>query len=178
MHIPYLDPRILSRGKNLEMRLQLVFCLNLHSNHLQMKECYPHSKEGPFIYSNQLTNLETINLWFFWGSFAIWGSGATTTHLPHGFTPTNTCPTRNSNGWCLGYVAFDCHENFQINWESFAHRDQQKTCSWYVVPMLWRWQMSSNHSCTSSIVKQLRAHCHIWIDPKITNYVESKLSTG
>ena len=23
------------------------------------------------------------------------------------------------------YVAFECHANFEINWESFAHRDQQ-----------------------------------------------------
>ena len=25
-----------------------------------------------------------------------------------------------------GYDAFECHANFQINWESFAHRDQPK----------------------------------------------------
>jgi hypothetical protein len=65
-------------------------------------------------------------LYDFLGSFAFRGNGTTTTHLPHGFTPTNTCPTKTSNGKCLEYVAFECHGNFQINWESFAHRDQQK----------------------------------------------------
>ena len=55
-------------------------------------------------------------------------------HLPHAFTPTTTCPTNNSNGGCLGYVACECHANFHINWESFAHRAQQKKCLGYVAP--------------------------------------------
>ena len=73
--------------------------------------------------------------------FAIWASGETTTHLLHGFTPTNTCPTKifngyalkkkspneeNSNNGCLGYGALECHANIQINWKSFARKDQQK----------------------------------------------------
>ena len=33
-------------------------------------------------------------------SFVIRGNGATTTHLPHGFTPTDACPTKNFNGRC------------------------------------------------------------------------------
>ena len=42
-------------------------------------------------------------------------------HLPHGFTPTNTRPTKQSNCRCLRYAAFECHANLQISWESFAH---------------------------------------------------------
>ena len=68
-------------------------------------------------------------------SFAIWGSNTTSTHLPHGFTPTNTCPTKNSINRYLSYVAFECEANFQITWGSFAHRDQHKKmfkicCPW------------------------------------------------
>ena len=37
---------------------------------------------------------------------------------------------------CLGYVVFECHANSHINWESFAHRDQQKTCLRYATPKL------------------------------------------
>ena len=33
-----------------------------------MTKCYPHSKVGPYTYSNQLTNLETI-ISYFLGSF-------------------------------------------------------------------------------------------------------------
>ena len=62
----------------------------------------------------------------FLGSFAIWGAVVTTPHLSHGCTPTNTFPTKISNGRCLQYVVFECHANFQIILESFAHRDQQK----------------------------------------------------
>ena len=33
----------------------------------------------------------------------------------------------HSNGRCVGYVALlECHASFEINWESFAHRDQQR----------------------------------------------------
>ena len=45
-------------------------------------------------------------------------------NLPHAFTPTNTCPTKNSDSRCLRYVVFECHASFQISWVSFAHRDQ------------------------------------------------------
>ena len=62
----------------------------------------------------------------FWGSFAIWGSSPTSAHYPDGFTPTATCPTKCYDGRWLGYVAFECHVNFQIEWELFAHRDQPK----------------------------------------------------
>jgi hypothetical protein len=71
-----------------------------------------------------------------WGSFAIWSSSPTSHHHPNGFTPTSTCPTKHSDGRCLGFVAFECHANFHINWRLFAHRDQPKikikTCLGYV----------------------------------------------
>ena len=109
-------------------------------------------------------------------SFAIWGSNTTSTHLPHGFTPTNTCPTKNSINRYLSYVAFECQANFQITWGSFAHRDQHKKCLRYVAPEPQRWQMSIFGSWTDSFVNQLRAHSHIWVNPNLTNFIESKLS--
>ena len=56
--------------------------------------------------------------------------------------------------------------------------DQQKTCLGYVLPKLQRWQMSSMHSYINSTVNQYRAHSHIWIHPKITNYTELEVSTS
>jgi hypothetical protein len=53
------------------------------------------------------------------GSFAIWDSSVTIVHLPHGFTPTNTC---------LGYVTLECHATSQIIWELFAHKGRQTIC--------------------------------------------------
>ena len=38
-------------------------------------------------------------------------------------------------GRCLGYVVFDCHANFQINWESFAHMDRQKHVKDHILPL-------------------------------------------
>ena len=49
-----------------------------------------------------------------------------TVHLPHGFTLTNTCSTKNTNNRCFGYDAFECHAFFHINCKLLAHRDQQK----------------------------------------------------
>ena len=77
------------------------------------------------IYSNQLTYLETIILWFL-GKFCNFMQGC------HNWAPSTWIstyqhnPTKNSNGRCLGHVAFECHTKFHINWESFAHRNQQK----------------------------------------------------
>ena len=86
----------------------------------------PSFKEGA-IYLLKLAHKSWKPLFCdFLGSFAIWGDDASVAHLPHGFTPTNTCPTINSNNTCLGYDVFECHANFQNNWESFAHREQQK----------------------------------------------------
>ena len=111
-------------------------------------------------------------------SFGTRGIDDTITHLPHGFTPTNTCPTKNSKGRCLGFATFECCAIFQINWESFVHRDQlKKYVLWYVAPKPCRWQMSSFGSWTGFVVNQLRTHHHIWLIPQIANYVESKLST-
>ena len=165
------------RDRNLETKLGLVFLPSLHSNHPQIIRCYPHSKERQYTYSNQLGKFETIILWFR-GSFAIWDSDAIPTHLPHRFTPTNTCPIKNSNGKCLGYVAFECHAYFHNTWESFVHKDQQRTCLGYVAPKPQRWQMSNFGWKTSFIVNKLRPHSHIWINPKIANFFESKLSMG
>lgn len=81
-----------------------------------MTKCDSHSHEGQYIYSNQLKNLDTNHLGCL-GSIAIWGNSATTAQNPYGSTPTNTCPTKNSNDRCLGFVAFECHADFQIHYE-------------------------------------------------------------
>ena len=36
------------RGNILEIKLGLVFLLNLHLNYLHMTKCYPRSKEGRY----------------------------------------------------------------------------------------------------------------------------------
>ena len=69
--------------------------------------------------------------------------------------------------WCFGKLC---------NLRHRCHNYAPFTCLGYVAPELWRWQMSSRHSQTDSTVKQLRAHSHIWIILKISNFVESKLS--
>ena len=68
------------------------------------------------------------------------------------FTPTNTCPNRNSNDRCLRYLAFECQANFPINWEAFADRDQQKTRLRYDALKLRRRQTSSLGSWTGSTI--------------------------
>ena len=50
------------KGNYLGSQLGLVFWSNLHSNHLQMTKCYPHSKERQYTYLNELTNLQIISL--------------------------------------------------------------------------------------------------------------------
>ena len=74
------------RGNGLEMKLGLVFWLNLNSNHLRMTKRYPHSKEGQYIYSNQLKNIEAIIVWFFWEALQFEAMVPQTVHLRHGFT--------------------------------------------------------------------------------------------
>ena len=103
----------------------------------------------------------------FWGSFAIGGSSATTAHLPH-------VRLKISNGRCLGYVVFECHANFHINWESFAHRDQQKNmlrvcCPWIAeVTDVEFWFMDRFHC------KPIESTPIFKLIQKITNFVESK----
>ena len=60
------------------------------------------------------THLEP-SIFYIWESFAIWGNGATIMHLPHGSTPTNTCPTKYSNARCLRLVCV---------WVSYKNLDQ------------------------------------------------------
>ena len=83
-------------------------------------------KRGAIYYSKWLTYLETICDFF--REFEATVTQLSTFHMdPH--LPTHVCPTKKeSNGGCLRYVVFECHANFQIIWEAFAHRDQQKTC--------------------------------------------------
>ena len=110
------------RGNGLGIKLGLLFFFiepPLKSS--------PNDKLFPSFKSGEIYLLETThgtsNCHFviFWEAFAIWAGGATTAHLAYGLIPANTCPTQNSNGRCLGYVVFECHAKFQVNWESFAH---------------------------------------------------------
>ena len=142
---------LVSRGYNLQNKLGLVFWYDLHSNHLQWQTFTFIQKRGSIPTQINSQILKPVYM-ILWEILAIWCKGATTTHLPRGFTPTNTCLTSNYDNRCLGYVAFECHANFHINWESFVHRDQQKTCLGLVAPKAWRWQMSSKCLRTGSIV--------------------------
>ena len=112
------------RRSNLEFRFGLKFFYQTSTQIVSKQQDDIFFKgKGQYTYSNQVTYFETIILL---RSFAIQDSSVTIAHLPHGCTPTNTCPTKNSNSRYLGHVAFKCHANFQINWEPAAHRDQQK----------------------------------------------------
>jgi len=111
---------VVLRDNNLEIKLGLFYWLNIHSNHLQMTKCYPIQKRDniPTQSTHKSWNHYFVN---FWGSFTIWGSGATSVHLPHGFTSTNKCPTKYIDGRCLGYVEFECHAIFFMLIENHLH---------------------------------------------------------
>ena len=147
-----------------------MFWLNLHSIYLEMTKCYPHSIKGQYIYSNQLTNFKIIILWFL-GKLCNLRQRCLNLHLLHGFAPTSACPTKHSIERCLGYIVFTYQPNSNqlgviCTW------DQQR----YIAPKLWRWQMKSFGLWTGSIVNQLWAYSHIWINQKTKNLVDSKLS--
>jgi hypothetical protein len=124
---------VVLRGYSLELKLGLVFLLNLHSNHLLMKNPTLVQKRGniPTQISSQI--LKPL-LYDFLGSFAFRGNSTTTTHLPHGFTPTSTCLTKTSNGKCLGYVAFECHGIFKSIGSHLHIGINKKTCLGYDAP--------------------------------------------
>jgi hypothetical protein len=118
---------MVSRGNSLELKLGFGFLIEppLKSSPIDQKNVIVIQKRGN-IFSQICSQILEPLCCDVVGSFAIYGNRATITHLPHKFTPTNTCPTENSNDRCLGYVAFECHANFHICWESFAHRDRHK----------------------------------------------------
>ena len=135
-----------------------------------------------------LTQILNHCFMMFLGSFAIKGNVAEIAHLLHGCTPTNTCPIKNFNTWCLRYVAFECNMNFHINWESFGHKEQPKNnkiyllllhikCLGFDAPKLRKWRMSSFGSWTGSTINRLKAHSCIEINQKIANALYSNLST-
>ena len=133
---------VVSEGNILGISLGLVFWggSNLHSNHLQMIKWYPCSKRGKYAYLKHLTNLETIYFVIFWEACGIRGSSATSVHLPSGFTPTNTCPTKEIQRLCpkiskrrkiktvdvQDMSRSSIMQSFQINWKPFVHRDKQQ----------------------------------------------------
>jgi hypothetical protein len=100
------------RGSSLELKLGLFFLLNLHPNHLQMTKSYPHSKEEKYTYSNQLTNLETV-VCDFWGSFAILRQSCHNCAPSTWIYTLSTCPTKNSNGRCLGFACWSTMQVFR-----------------------------------------------------------------
>jgi hypothetical protein len=68
-----------------------------------------NSRKGLYTYPNRLINLELI---IFWDALQFKATMSKLAHLSHGFTPTNACPTKNSNRRCVKHVAFECHANF------------------------------------------------------------------
>ena len=128
-------------------------------------------KRGNYTCSNQLTNLEII-FGKFLGSFAIWGNDATLARLPHGRQPPTHFQFKKSHDRYLGYVVLPC--KFSDKVESFAHRDQQTNMYRICCSKPQRWPLSSFGLWTSSTINWLRACSHIWTNPKITNFFESK----
>ena len=82
----------------------------MHLKHLQMTKCYPHSKERQYTYSNQ--PLKLFFFVIFWEALQFEVAVPQLHNFHMGFTPINTCPTKNSSNKCLGYVALECHANF------------------------------------------------------------------
>ena len=78
-----------------------------------------------------------------------------TTHMD--LHPLTHVQLNNPHNKCLGYVVFEWHAKFQINWESFAHRDQQKNM---IAPKPWRWRMPSFGLWTGFNVNLFRTHSH------------------
>ena len=126
---------MVSRGNNLENKLGLVFYWASTQIISKWKKKILVQKMGNI--TTQI-NAQILKSLFreFLGSWGNWWSGATVMHHPHGFTPTNTCSTKNPNNVCLGHVAFSCQTKFQIIWESSAHKGSTKkyclgyTCPW------------------------------------------------
>ena len=106
------------RGNNLEIKSGLVFWSNLlvfwsnlYSNPLQMTKCYPRSKERIYLLN---TTYKSWNQCFviFWEALQFEAAMPQLRTFHMGYTPTNTCPTKNPNCRFLGYVAFEFHEIF------------------------------------------------------------------
>jgi hypothetical protein len=149
----------------------------LDSNHFQMTTCYPHSKEGE-IHIFKPTHKSWNRYSKSFGEALQCDVAVAQLHTFHmDLQPPAHVQLKNSNGRCLEYATFECHANFQINWEPFPHMDQQNRCVVNVALKSRRWQMSNLDSWSDSIVNQLRAHSYIWIDPKFIDSIASKLST-
>jgi hypothetical protein len=119
---------VVLRGSNLENKLELIFFYQTSTQSYVNDKMLPSTKRGA-IYVFNSTHKSQNHCFFlnlFEEALQFDATVPTTTHIPYGFTPTNTCPTKNSNGTCLRFDALECHANLQINWESFLHRDQQK----------------------------------------------------
>jgi hypothetical protein len=97
---------VVLRGNNLEIKLGVGFLikppLKSSSNHKMLSSF----KRGA-IYLLKSTQILKPLVCVFWETLQF---EAPT--FAHGFTPTNTYPTKYR---CLGYVAYECHANFQIN---------------------------------------------------------------
>ena len=79
-----------------------------------MTTCYPHSKEGKYTFSNQLTNRYIVIL----GEALQCDVAVPQPRIFHmDLQPPTHVQLKISNGRCLGYATFECHANIQINWE-------------------------------------------------------------
>ena len=97
-------------------------------------------------------------------------------HLPHGFTPPIHVKLKNPKKDAKNIVCLSVMEIFRSTGNHLHIGINQKRSWGYVVPKSWRWQMSSRHPWNNSTVNQLRAHQHIWINPIIAKFFESKSS--
>jgi hypothetical protein len=71
-----------------------VVFFNQTFTHFQNITCYPHLKNGQYIYWNQLTKLETIMLWLFWDALQFDVADPNYVSSTWIYT-TNACPTKN-----------------------------------------------------------------------------------
>ena len=124
--------RNVNRGLNGQQFRIFLFLSNLHSNHLQMKNVTLIQKSGNTPLKSP-HNPETIIFVIFWEALQFEAHDATAAHLPHGFMPTKTCPTKIFNGGCLGYVAFLVSCKLFISIGNHLHIVvNRKTCLGYV----------------------------------------------
>jgi hypothetical protein len=91
---------VILRGNILKIKVKLVIWLNLHSSSSSSSSSSSLIQKRENIRTHISSQILKLLFCDILGSLAIWGSGATTTHVPHGFTTTNTYPTKNSNSRC------------------------------------------------------------------------------
>ena len=152
------------RGSNLEMKLGLVFdqtytqiiSPNQQNVGLIQKRGNIHCQMGSHV----------VLLWFF-GKLCSLRLGCHN-NVPFTWIYTHqthvqlTIPTID----VYDMLRLSVVQTFISNGNHLHKWINKKTCLGYVALKLQRWQMPSSGSWTRSIENKLRAHSHIWVNPK------------